>query len=223
WIPSQGWVSFDPTPRSDGANPATSYRTMEVALGYDLAGYLDQIPEPVRTPIDTPSNVQEGVVLPGERTDRGSFGTGGETTSSSGLPVWVLIVGVISALLLLVAVALPLVKWVRHRSRMRRLADGDVSAAWEEIIVRLTDLSEEPDPAATPDEVASRVDGAMAPLAAVYTRSVYGSASTVSEEQIGVARRSMELTGERLAARYSPVERTRSHYRLGSLRRRFRR
>ncbi len=224
WIPNQGWVSFDPTPRSDGANPATSYQAMEDALGYDLAAYLDEIPEPVRTPIENSGDLPGGIFPPdNERPDRGFIDSGGETTASSALPGWVLLVGVVAALLVLIAVALPLVNWIRHRSRMRRLVDGDVSAAWEEIVVRLTDLSEEPDPAATPAEVAARVDDAMVPLAAVYTRSVYGNTNTVPEEQIEVARRSMALTKERLTTRYSPMERTRSHFRLGSLRRRFRR
>ena len=224
WIPNQGWVSFDPTPRSDGANPATSYQAMEDALGYDLAAYLDQIPEPVRTPIDNVGDLPGGIFPPDdERPDRGLIDSGGETTASSALPGWVLVVGVFATLLVLITVALPLVKWIRHRSRMRRLADGDVSAAWEEIIVRLTDLSEEPDPAATPAEVAARVDDAMVPLAAVYTRSVYGNTNTVPEDQIEVARRSMAMTKERLTTRYSPMERTRSHFRLASLRRRFRR
>jgi transglutaminase-like putative cysteine protease len=224
WIPNQGWVGFDPTPRSDGANPATSYQAMEDALGYDLAAYLDQIPEPVRTPIDNAGDLPGGVFPPdNDRPDRGFIDSGGETTASSALPGWVLLVGFVATLLVLVAVALPLVKWIRHRSRMRRLSDGDVSAAWEEIVVRLTDLSEEPNPAATPAEVAARVDDAMVPLAAVYSRSVYGNTNTVPEEQIEVARRSMALTKERLTTRYSPMERTRSHFRLASLRRRFRR
>ena len=224
WIPNQGWVSFDPTPRSDGANPTTAYGAMEDALGYDLAAYLDQIPEPVRTPVETAGNLPGGIFAPDtERPEPGFIGTGGETTTSSGIPGWIPIVAIIAALLIVIAIALPLIKWIRHRSRMRRLADGDVSAAWEEIVVRLTDLSEEPDPAATPDEVATRVDEAMVPLAAVYTRSVYGNTATLPENQIEVARRSMELTTERLTTRYSPMERTRSHYRLGSLRRRFRR
>jgi hypothetical protein len=224
WIPSQGWVSFDPTPRSDGANPATSYDAMEEALGYDLAAYLDQIPEPERTQFPSEGNLPGGIFEPDiDRPEPGFIGTGGETTPASGLPWWIPITGLIVALATLVIVALPLVKWIRHRSRMRRLSEGDISAAWEEIVVRLTDLSEEPDPSSTPDEVAARVDPAMVPLAAAYTRSVYGSTDTISDEQVDVARRSMDLTGERLTTRYSAMERTRSLYRLGSLRRRFRR
>jgi len=222
WIPSQGWVSFDPTPRSDGANPATSYDAMEDSLGYDLAAYLDQIPEPERTQFPSSGNLPGGIFAPDtNRPEPGFIGTGGETTPSSGLPWWIPVAGLVAALAILIIIALPLFKWIRHRSRMRRLSEGDISAAWEEIVVRLTDLSEEPDPASTPDELAARVDGAMVPLATVYTRSVYGGANAVSDEQVEIARQSMELTGERLTTRYSPMERTRSLYRLTSLRRRF--
>ncbi|MEA3510855.1 MAG: DUF3488 and transglutaminase-like domain-containing protein [Actinomycetota bacterium] len=224
WIPSQGWISFDPTPRSDGANPATSFLAMEEALGYDLAVYLDQIPEPERTPFSLNSNLPGGIFEPNiDRRQPGFIGTGGDATTSSATPGWIPVASFLGALLILIAIALPLIKWIRHRSRMRRLSEGDISAAWEEIVVRLTDLSEEPDTAATPGEVAARVDAAMVPLATVYTRSVYGRADTASTEQIEIARRSMNLTSERLTTRYSSIERTLSMYRLGSLRRRFRR
>jgi hypothetical protein len=106
---------------------------------------------------------------------------------------------------------------------MRRLDDGDITAAWEEIVVKLTDFGEEPDPAATPTEVAATVDDAMKLLASVYSRSVYGSAGRLSREQTDTARRSMQLTSDRFVLRYSRIERFRSYYRLGSLTRRFRR
>ena len=105
---------------------------------------------------------------------------------------------------------------------MRRLAEGDISAAWEEIVVRLTDFGEEPNAAATPTELAATVDAAMKPLASVYSRSVYGSSDQLSEEQADTARQSMYLTSDRFVMRYSALERFRSYYRLGSLTRRFR-
>ena len=71
---------------------------------------------------------------------------------------------------------------------MRRLEDGDISAAWEEIVVRLTDFGEEPDPAATPSQLAAHVDDAMKPLAAVYSRSVYGGPVELSKAQADTAR-----------------------------------
>ena len=132
---------------------------------------------------------------------------------------------VAGALVLLAAIVLfvPLVKWVRRRIRMRRLSDGDVSAAWEEIVVRLTDLGDEPDPAATPLEVAATVDDAMVPLATVYARSIYGPSRPVSAAEVATARRSMEVTGERLTERGTTIERVLAHFRVRSLLGRFRR
>jgi hypothetical protein len=141
--------------------------------------------------------------------------------ASSGSP-WVTIVPIAIALTLLVVAVIPIVKWARHRSRMRRLDDGDISAAWEEIVVRLTDFGVEPDPAATPTEVAESVDHVMKPLASVYSRSIYGSAGRLSSEHTDTARQSMQLTSDRFVMSHSTIERFLSYYRLASLRRRFR-
>ena len=222
WIPAVGWVGFDPTPRGDGANPVTSYERLSEALGFEIAAYLEQVPEPIRPDID-PGNLVSG--LPDSEFDPSSLEgleTGVGSTGASSAPPWVPIVPITITLVLLVIAAIPIVKWARHRSRMRRLDDGDISAAWEEIVVRLTDFGAEPDPAATPTEVAATVDDAMKPLASVYSRSVYGSAGRLSSERTDIARQSMQLTRERFVLRYSAIERFRSYYRLGSLRRRFR-
>ena len=56
---------------------------------------------------------------------------------------------------------------------MRRLLAGDISAAWEEIVVRLTDFGEAPDPTLTPREIADGIDESMEPLAQVYSRATY--------------------------------------------------
>ena len=45
WIPTQGWVQFDPTPRGDGVNPRT-YNALEADIGFPVTAYLEQIPEP---------------------------------------------------------------------------------------------------------------------------------------------------------------------------------
>ena len=44
---------------------------------------------------------------------------------------------------------------------MKRLADGDITAAWEDIVVRLTDFGEKPSPAATPRQLAMSIDTVM--------------------------------------------------------------
>ena len=223
WIPALGWVSFDPTPRGDGANPATSYRELADALGFEIAAYLDQVPEPVRPEIIPNENSIGGILAPDEdRREPGFIDQAPAAPSRSAVPGWAAIAALTIGLIAVIVAAIPLVKWVRHRTRMRRLDDGDISAAWEEIVVRLTDFDVEPDPAATPLEVAAGVDDAMRPLASVYSRSVYGRTTEVSADNADAARRSMQITSSRLTTRYSPLERLRSRYRLRSLTRRFR-
>jgi len=222
WIPAVGWVAFDPTPRGDGANPVTSYERLSEALGFEIAEYLEQVPEPIRPDFDG-GNPISGVLDPNiDPLLPIPLGTDGSANSGSPISSLVAIVPISIALVFLIIAAIPIVKWARHRARMRRLADGDISAAWEEIVVKLTDFGEAPNPAATPTEVAGDVDDAMKPLASVYSRSVYGSADQLSTEQTDTARQSMHLTSDRFAMRYSAIERFRSYYRLGSLRRRFR-
>ena len=222
WIPAVGWVAFDPTPRGDGANPVTSYERLSEALGFEIAAYLEQVPEPIRPTVEG-TNPISGVLDPEiDLSDLEAIDIGGPSATAPSVLSWVPIIPIAIALILLVIAAIPIAKWARHRARMRRLEDGDISAAWEEIVVKLTDFGEEPDPAATPTEVAATVDDAMKPLAAVYSRSVYGSSGQLSSAQTDTARRSMQLTSDRFVMRYSAIERFRSYYRLASLRRRFR-
>jgi transglutaminase-like putative cysteine protease len=224
WIPTAGWVSFDPTPRSDGANPATSYGSVSESLGYDIAPYLEQIPEPERPEATPNAEVPGGIFAEDmQRPENVFVGSGGETETTTSRPVLAIFVAAALALLMAVVLLVPLIKWVRRRIRMRRLSDGDVSAAWEEIVVRLTDMGNEPDPAATPLEVAGDVDEAMVPLATVYSRSIYGPTRTLSPADVETARRSMEATGERLAGDGSTVKRFLAHFKVRSLLGRFRR
>ncbi len=100
---------------------------------------------------------------------------------------------------------------------MKRLRDGDISAAWEEITSRLSDLGEPPAPALTPDEYAADVDDAMAPLATVYGRSLYGPGGAVQPHHVETATESLTATTERLTTRYSRTQRTVAMYRPGTL------
>ena len=53
WMPTQGWVRFDPTPRGDGVNPATSD-----GLPFDVAAYLDiEVTTPTLPPGPNPSDL----------------------------------------------------------------------------------------------------------------------------------------------------------------------
>lgn len=222
WLPTAGWVAFDPTPRGDGANSVTSFGTVSEALGFDIAAYLGQVPEPARPAVDASGNPLGPNLSPADLRDAGIIDAPGAPGPDATFPGWIAITAAAALVVALLAAAIPIVKWARHRSRMRRLADGDISAAWEEMVVQLTDFGEEPDPAATPAEVAAGVDVAMQPLAAVYGRSVYGVPGGMTDDHAGVARRSMQTTSARLVMRYSAAERLRAHFRLRSLLHRFR-
>ncbi|HSQ36838.1 MAG TPA: DUF3488 and transglutaminase-like domain-containing protein [Acidimicrobiia bacterium] len=209
WMPTQGWVRFDPTPRADGASLAYS-----AELPFDIAAYLEvAVPTlpggqggtpTTEPPIDEPILPVPPFVPPD---------TGGGFPQ---IPAWVPIT--LGALALAFGL-IPAVKWARRRYRMRALSGGDVSAAWWEIVDRLSDLGEEPAPGATPREVAVATDQAMAPLARVYGESIYGPSAQrpFDSGRVAVATRSLEATEERLAGRYSWARRAASWYRLRSL------
>jgi transglutaminase-like putative cysteine protease len=210
WMPTQGWVRFDPTPRADGTSPAYSDE-----LPFDIAAYLDvdapvwpvnpgSIPSGARPDDEPPPDIPP--VLPVDTGGRGPWR----------LPLWVLVAA--GCLVLLIGLV-PAVKWARRRHRLRALAAGDVSAAWREIVDRLSDLGEEPPPASTPDEVARATDPAMSPLARAYGESIYGRPPEPVGRpgRVAVATRALEETEEALAGRHSWARRAAARYRLRSL------
>lgn len=210
WMPTQGWVRFDPTPRGDGINPATL-----ADLPFDIEEFLVLPEEPDFQPIDPGPG---GAFLPQEDdpNDLPLFiGAGGDEPVGRGftLPGWV----IPSLIAMVVAFGLlPGFKWLRRRLRLRRLARGDVGAAWAEIVDRLEDLGAEPLPAATPREVAVSTDDAMIPLADVYGMSVYGPPDP-PWGVVAVAGRSLTDTEQRLSTRYSVGRRLVSRYTLRSV------
>ena len=209
WMPSQGWVRFDPTPRSDDVNPATFGN-----LPFDVADYLD-IPQAVAPVLDLDS---EGGFLFREEEfdipDRVAAGGGGDDVSTGPqLPSWFLPV---AAILIGLFGLLPGVKWIRRRRRLRRLESGDISAAWSEIVDRLTDLGAGPTRSATPVEFAKKTDGLMRPLAEVYGASIYGTGDE-DPGSIGVATRSLEDTEGQVILRYPLWRRTLARYKVGTL------
>ena len=215
WIPSQGWIRFDPTPRGDGINPA-AYRTIAAQLGFDVASYLGQVPElpPEPRAVDLPNpalGAQSDPVTSPIPRPTGGANTGGGLSLGwpTAVAVLVLAAGIIGVV--------PALKWARSRARMRRLAHGDVSAAWEEIVARLADLDRAVEAAATPHEVASTVDTALDTLALVYTKSVYGPKQGVSTSDLEAATRSMTVTTGRLTKDLSRSDRVRAQYRLRSV------
>lgn len=213
WMPAQGWVRFDPTPRSDGINP-TTFEDAESTLGFALTSYLD-VPDP--EPVDPGRLAPPLFELPGEID--GFAPVGGVENADGGLsaPGWVTSVLPWFAIGFLLFGAIPVIKWRRRRRRMRRLHAGDITAAWEEIVARLDDLGRPPRPADTPSEVAAKVDHALVPLATVYARSLYGSADGLSDTLVDSATMSLEQTEHHLAATHSRMERIQARYRIGTL------
>ncbi len=212
WMPSQGWMRFDPTPRSDSVNPSTVGE-----LAFDIAPYLEVAPGdnrllnlgtlPGQRPFEDPA------ALPG--------GSTGDTTAPGdgltiprwlfGTVLWIIIVAV-------VALGVPTAKWIRRRRRMARLADGDVAAAWAEITERLGDLGVTSSAAATPLEVARENDPAMATLAAVYSEALYGPGDgRLTHERVRAAEESYHATTGNIATRFPPSTRLFAWWRVRSL------
>ena len=217
WMPSQGWVRFDPTPRGQGDTPQT-FEDIEARLGFDLAPYLD-IPD-----VEVPDGA---VGLPPQLADDGPsttlfVGGGGGFDEQGGgfnisLPDWLpQLLWIVAAAVVLFG-SIPFVKWFRRRRRLRRLREGDISAAWEQLVARLTDFKEPPAPTATATEVASRFDPTVMPLAGVYERSLYGPADGIGDDHIETAVVTLERTEELMTTRYSRGERLRAIYRPGTI------
>jgi hypothetical protein len=216
WIGSQGWMRFDPTPRSDGLNPNATYRNLRNQLGFDIAAYLDQVAEAPGAGETSPIDVLDTAAQPapsplGVPLLEGEAGSGGE------LSIALTVLVVLGALAAMALGAIPALKWSRRRTRLGRLSRGDVGAAWEEIVAQLADLDRPVNPAATPNEVAADVDASLAPLAAVYAKSVYGPAEALSAGELDAASRSMTMTSARLVDDLSPRDRVRATYRLASV------
>lgn len=212
WIPTQGWVRFDPTPRRDAINPST-YGLAESQLGFDLTAYLDvPDPEPISGPAATPFRrdfAEPLTPLSGGPSDR--------TSGGFKIPGWMTTIApyVLAAAVLLGMV--PTIKWWSRRRRMKRLEKGDITAAWEDVVARLTDLGDPPSPAKTPRELADSVDSAMRPLAVVYGRSIYGPEGSIEASHIDIASRSLHRTRTNLASRYNVAQRVAALYRPGSI------
>jgi hypothetical protein len=176
WIDGVGWVRFDPTPRSEGDNPAT---TSDLG-GVNLATYIE---EGFRNPL---SNLPDSGVIdfnPDRAVDgRDEFfdneqptpfdevGDLPEGAAPFELPTeawWAL--GALAAV-----AAIPIAKWVRRRRRLARARHGDISAAWAEITDRLRDLDRPVTEAMTPDEIAAVTVPELVPLASAHGHAAWG-------------------------------------------------
>ncbi|NNC92008.1 MAG: hypothetical protein HKN80_05915 [Acidimicrobiia bacterium] len=219
WLTAQGWVRFDPTPRADGVNPTTFERTGLSAR--DLDRYFTQVEEAARAaaanaggganPFPDRDNLPEGELPTG----------GGEDASTAGggfaLPSWVRTTALSAALGALVLGTVPAIKRRRRKRRLRRLEQGDISAAWAVIVDRLVDSGIGVSGADTPIEVATSTEPALHPLASVYSRSVYGPDEDLGPASRETAASSLTATEQRLRLRESRWERLRRIYRVRSL------
>jgi transglutaminase-like putative cysteine protease len=192
WVDGKGWVRFDPTPRSDGANPATT-----ADIGFDPFQFVPEegSSEPGATPGDpTPLNLAELLARAGE-LEIPEVSAGGSVAVGGGidLPVWFWLLG---GLTVMVAI-IPAIKLVRRRRRMARLERGDISAAWAHIVDHLGDLGSPVPDHLTPLELAAGVGPPLRPLAEVYTAATFGRDDVTSGE-VGRAVESMRSTERHL-------------------------
>ena len=203
WLDAEGWVRFDPTPRSDGATIPTS-----ASIGFD-PGVVDLSVAANDTPEAQPPN------LVGDIPNIPAFDFGGSSTSGvsgSDEALW-WVWGSVAALILLVG-AIPASKLIRRRSRHKLALEGDITAAWAEITDRLTDLGSGPSAHQTPIEFASATDPALTELANAYSASIYGGESVpdASERLSGVE--------DWILRAYDGRDRTKAAFNLRSLVRR---
>jgi hypothetical protein len=212
WIPSYGWMAFDPTPRS-GFSAQTANGILEEALEFSPASYIESIPD-VDVASDGSTNRSRQEI---EDADRQSFvpPSGAGTTGGNGvfnLPTWLPLIAVLTLLFLGIVVVPPVLFLVRRRRATRKLAEGDITAAWDDIVSRLSDLREPVNPSDTPLELAAGIDDAFVPLARTYGQSVYGDQDTA----VGIIERATEdhqRAERRMVERYTFGERVRAIYR----------
>jgi transglutaminase-like putative cysteine protease len=172
YMPGQGWLPFDPTPRGDGINPSTVSE-----LGFDPLIFL---------PAPAPSEGVTTPTLPGGLPNDEFFEVGADPTT--GLPVapgatlakWAMVVLVLFA----VVSTVPAFKGIRRAARMKKLGTGDVGAGWSELTDRLTDLGHRIGWSQTPNEIAHRVDRAILPLASRLGADVYGGRTITDGREV---------------------------------------
>jgi transglutaminase-like putative cysteine protease len=160
WMDGFGWVKFDPTPRGDGTLPES------VTAGFDPEPFLPPPGSGVSS-LGQPGLFDEGD--PRFQVDLSDNPVGGASSGFEFSWVWLLV-----PLAALLAGVVPMLKKYRRRRRMRRLRDGDITAAWDEIVDRLADLGQPVPAHQTPLEFASATDRSLIPLASSYSAAVYG-------------------------------------------------
>jgi len=215
WMNGQGWVGFDPTPRVDQVNPSAN--TNAVGVGFDARNFIpapgesvDQTggPDGNGQPVnpDTPDFEDQSIPLGPDGLPLETSNRIRVTTFQAILLALAAIVGVI-----------PLAKWIRRRRRLRRMKEGDITGAWEEIVDRLTDLGRPPAPDQTHAEVASSLHRSLTPLARNVAEALYGPDRPLPTVKVEQATDSFEQTESYLRDVYRPFDRVMSWLRIRSL------
>ena len=189
WMDGFGWVKFDPTPRGGGVLPESA------TAAFDPAEYLPPSDLPVSDSFEPPNLLEFEV--PAE-----------EILPESSLP-WGLLAAV--SLVAIALVTIPSIKAVRRRRRLTRLRQGDITAVWEEIVDRLTDLGRPVPAFLTPLEFAELADPALVPLADNYSAAVYGGQSGMGIES------DLLMVEDWLRGRYESGHRARAAFNPRSL------
>ena len=169
WMDGFGWVQFDPTPRNLAEPADRQFQTESITAGFDPLEYtpvLGADGAPIDRPADSSSEFSE------ERFDDP------QATADQG-PRWWLLVILVVVLLLLVS---PVAKSIRWRRRFKAANNGDVTAVWDELVDRLSDLGNPVPPSQTPMEFADNTDPALLKLAVAYSAAIYGGRTQQSAE-----------------------------------------
>jgi hypothetical protein len=192
WMDGFGWVRFDPTPRSDSL-PAS------ITASFDPATFINN---------DGPGALAPpGVPIPEFATPGGIIDVPPIELTPEGPRWWILILPAV----VLLAGVIPLIKTVRRRRRLKTIRNGDITAAWDEIVDQLTDLGETVPGHMTPLEFATETDPALLSLAVNYSASIYGG-------RTGGAKESDLLEVEAwIYRRYDTASRTKAAISLRSL------
>lgn len=222
WFQSQGWVRFDPTPRS-----ANDTVTLSAALGFDPSSIvvretaIEAAEEEVAgtgpfSAEETTRADLEAMIAAGENQAEAAPRVEPDFEAAEAGPPWLLIGFV---LILLVIGTSPALRAYRRKRRIEQMRTGDITAAWAEIVDELSDLGRPVSASATPTEAAADVDDVMLPLAQAYERQIYGPTGELSEGAVREARASFGLTHRHLQDNAAPQHRVMRWLRFGSLRR----
>ena len=226
WIDNHGWTRFDPTPRGDGINPATvedlAFEPRDYALALaPLQTVIDPRVDPDAfsgVPLFGPNQLPLQEYLASLDEFAGTEGSSQSPVSNDSgfsLPDWFWRVPAALSLFALV----PLFKLIRRRVRMYRIHRGNIDAAWQEIVDRLTDLQQPISGDRTPLEVAQQVEPSLTPLAMVRTKQTFAATAELTHREVSQGMRSFSATETALRNRYGRWARFRSWWTLRSLRR----